>query len=49
VDAKQVIFFMWPNNNYRVGFFSRKKGIATAVAMATMTLQYGRYFGFKVI
>jgi hypothetical protein len=24
-------------------------GIATAVVMATMTIQYGRYFGFKVI
>jgi hypothetical protein len=25
------------------------KSYATAVAMATMTLQYGGYFGFKVI
>jgi hypothetical protein len=29
--------------------FFEKKGIATAVVMATMTIQYGRYFGFKVI
>jgi hypothetical protein len=30
-------------------FFREKKGIATVVATATMTLQYSWYFGFKVI
>jgi hypothetical protein len=29
--------------------FFGKKRIVTAVVMATMTTQYGRYFGFKVI
>jgi hypothetical protein len=35
-------------HNTELDFFV-KKGIATAVVRPTMTIQYGRYFGFKVI